>query len=169
MLTYSLCSYLLSEDTIQPLQIYQNARIGRSVFKVENSSFLLDHQENHLKNHFLQYENLMNFKSFNGHILKIEEKYTEQDLLLFGKNYEQLNNVHKNNKQVLEYLESMQSEIENVKKRFFETNKEWYLIYVDQEHVQDFISYMDNFPHFKTEQINLNEYLSTTTETVLRI
>ena len=163
-LSYSRGSYFLTVETLPPLQNYQNARKGRTVFKVEKiSSYFLEDTVKEMDEHFLFHENLVKFKAFNALVMFVEEKYSESEL---DNNYKQMKDAHENNMDLVKYLDLMQSEMDNVKKFLSESNKKWHLVFVDEEHIQNFINYMKNFPTFHIKQINLNEYLSTTNETL---
>ncbi|MBX8945990.1 hypothetical protein [Lysinibacillus sp. K60] len=149
-LSYTTSPFYLNDITRATLRTYAMARKGRKAFKVEGINHIsLDSYEMHPF-----YWNNLKSDSFCGHFLSIKEIYTEKDYFLVIDQLKNLKVKFRDNMKLINYLNLAEEEYKNYISMSKTTNN-WILVYVDEEHVQKFINYIQQYPSFKYEELNL--------------
>ncbi|UXJ71334.1 hypothetical protein [Lysinibacillus fusiformis] len=147
-LSYTTSSFYWNEITRSTLRTYAMARKGRKVFKVEviDPNFVDTYEMNPF------YLGNLKSDSFSGHFLRIKENSSEKDLFDMVNQLNDLKGKNRNNKKLINYINFVQEELKNSLPK---STKNWILVYVDEEHVQKFNNFIQQYPSFKFEELNL--------------
>ncbi|AMO35319.1 hypothetical protein [Lysinibacillus sphaericus] len=144
-LSYTRSPFYFNENTRSTLKTYSNARKGRKAFKVEEIDFLEIYEMHPF------YWNNLKGDSFCGHFMNIKEDFSDKEVL------DELNNLKEKFRDDLKIISYLNAVEEELKKSTHKSKKDWILVFVDEEHVQNFINYIKQFSSFKFKELNFVE------------